>query len=192
MISRCWTSWSWDISCCCCICRCCSPGEDLLRSDWSKCVCWTKLTWSCSWSWGINCSSCFLPESASWLTFCCISCCICAGLIAPKGFWRSCCICWRPGGRRGSWRGGGGVTFPGSDSLKSKYFSGADKFPISISLFTQVNCILKVRKQKYFKLTYLPGPCEKHRRCGVWSSTRHQSSETKSKCQFSSRLTLFL
>ena len=121
IISLCWTNWSWDISCCCCSCRCCSPGEDLLRSDCSKWVCWTKLTWSCSWSCGINCSSCFLPESASWLTLSCMICCICAGLIAPKGLCSSCCMCCRPGGRRGSCNGG--VTFPGSDSLQQEHLA---------------------------------------------------------------------
>ena len=61
---------------------------------------------------GMSCSSCFRPESAKLLTFCCRSCCSCAGLRPP----RSCCICCRPGGRRGNCRGGD--TLPGSESLR--------------------------------------------------------------------------
>ena len=46
---------------------------------------------------------------------------------------RSCCICWRPGGSRGSWRGGD--TLPGSDSLEGVEVEGEEPNLSSLSLW---------------------------------------------------------
>ena len=95
-------------------------------------------------SCGMSCSSCFLPESAKLSLFCWTNCWSWAGLRPARGeLCSSCCICWRPGGSRGSWRGGD--ILPGSESLGennivslsislylSSAISGLDCFQLSL------------------------------------------------------------
>lgn len=137
-MSLCWTSWSWEMSCCCCIWSWWKAGELLALSDWSKWVCWTKLTCSCSWSWGTSCSSCFLPASAP----CWTSCCSWEGLRLEKGeLWRSWCICCSPGGSRGSWRGFTGDNLPDSDSLVFKGYLSSKVSKKLLILTNQSPCL---------------------------------------------------
>ena len=136
------------------------PGISLIRGDHHD---WVPLQGTFKWvpsvvttlsvniadgpspacSWGMSCSSCFLPESAKLSLFCWTNCCSWAGLRPARGeLCSSCCICWRPGGSRGSWRGGD--ILPGSESLGenntvsqlslylSSAFSGLDWFQLSL------------------------------------------------------------